>query len=302
MNPLRCGLFLVLSVGQVFAAANGVVAPGAAPVRIANNFAFTEGPSADREGNVYFTDQPNDRIVRYGVDGSFTDWMKPAGRSNGTRFDRDGNLLTCADGRNELWSISPDKKVTVLVRDFEGKLLNGPNDVWITPAGFIYFTDPLYPRDYWQRSPERQQPGEYVFLLDRKTGVVRPVETDFVKPNGIVGTPDGSQLYVSDIGGGKTYSYRISADGSLTGKKLFCAMGSDGMTMDEEGNVYLTGHGVTVFNSSGEKIDHIEIPEPWTGNLTFGGRDRNTLFIMASKSVYTVAMRVRGAQPLVAQF
>jgi gluconolactonase len=291
---------LLLVVGSLLGvrafAAGSVVAPGAHPVKVAGDFSFTEGPAADREGNVFFTDQPNDRIVRWGVDGTITDWLKPAGRSNGTYFDRDGNLITCADAKNELWSISPDKKVTVLLEDFEGKLLNGPNDLWITPAGDIYFTDPLYKRDYWERSPERQQPGEYVYFFERKTGQVRIVDAEITKPNGIIGTPDGKTLYVADIRARKTYAYRIAPDGSLRDRRLFCALGSDGMTLDAEGNVYLTGNGVTVFNPQGEQIEHMAIPEPWTANLTFGGKDRKTLFITASKAIYTLAMRVEGVR------
>ncbi len=276
--------------------AESVAAPGAKPVKISADFSFTEGPAADREGNVYFTDQPNDRILRWNVDGTIVDWLKPAGRSNGTYFDRAGNLITCADAKNELWSISPDKKVTVLVTDFGGKLLNGPNDLWIAPSGDIYFTDPLYKRDYWQRDPARQQPGEYVYFLERKSGKVRVVDREITKPNGTIGTPDGKVLYVADIGAKKTYAYSIAADGTLTDKKLFCSLGSDGMTLDAEGNVYLTGNGVTVFNAKGEQIDHIAIPEPWTANVTFGGKDRNVLFITASKAVYTLLTRTRGAE------
>jgi gluconolactonase len=100
---------------------------------------------------------------------------------------------------------------------------------------------------------------------------------------------------VADIGASKTYSYSVQADGSLTDKKLFCEMGSDGMTIDSEGNVYLTGRGVTVFDKAGKKLTNIPIPEPWTANVTFGGTDRKLLFITASKKVYGVKMRVRGA-------
>jgi gluconolactonase len=278
------------------AAGSSPIALGATPVKVSSDFEFTEGPAADHEGNVYFTDQPNDRIVRYGTDGKLSDWLKPAGRSNGTYFDRDGNLVTCADENNQLWSISPDKKITVLIKDFDGKLLNGPNDVWIAPNGNLFFTDPLYKRKYWTRDPAMQQPGEYVYYLDRKTGLVRVAERELKKPNGIIGTPDGKTLYVADIGGKKTYAYTIADDGTLTGKHLFCEMGSDGMTIDAEGNVYLSGKGVTVFNARGEQIEHIDIPESWTANVTFGGKDRKTLFITASKSVYTVQMRVRGTK------
>ena len=288
---------LFLLTVAVFSAANGadIIAPGAKLQKLADGFLFTEGPSTDAKGNVFFTDQPNDRIVRWSTDGTVSDWMKPAGRSNGTKFDHQGNLLTCADEKNELWSISPAKEVTVLVKDFGGKLLNGPNDVWIRPDGNLYFTDPLYPRDYWKRSPKMQQPGQYVFFLERKTGVIRPVATDLTQPNGIVGLPDGKTLYVADIGAGKTYSYHIQPDGSLTDKTFFCNLGSDGMTLDAEGNVYLTGNGVTVFDPSGKQIEHIEVREPWTSNITFGGKDRKLLFITASKCVYGLQMRVRGA-------
>jgi gluconolactonase len=277
------------------AADGGIIAPSAKIEKLSGSFKFTEGPATDREGNVFFTDQPNDRIVKYSIDGTFTDWLKPAGRSNGTFFDADGNLITCADEKNELWSISPEKKITVLLKDFDGKLLNGPNDLWIRPDGNIYFSDPLYERPYWERSPAMQQAGQYVYFLERESGKLRPVATDLKQPNGIRGTTDGKTLYVADIGAGKTYSYKIQPDGALTDKKLFCELGSDGMTVDAEGNLYLTGKGVTVFNSSGKQIEHIDVPEGWTANVAFGGRDRKLLFITASESVYGLKMRVKGA-------
>src|SRR6187399_1311851 len=111
-------------VADSLAADSSIIAPGAKLEKLGGGYVFTEGPAVDKDGNVFFTDQPNDRIVKYNAaDGSFSDWLKPAGRSNGTYFDKDGNLLACADEKNELWSISPDKKVTVLLADFGGKLL-----------------------------------------------------------------------------------------------------------------------------------------------------------------------------------
>jgi gluconolactonase len=278
-------------------AAESVVAQGAALKKVAADYAFTEGPAADRDGNVYFTDQPNDRIMRWdAASGELTDWLKPAGRSNGLYFDQQGNLLACADEKNELWSIASDKTVTVLVKDFEGKLLNGPNDVWVRPGGGLYFTDPLYKRPYWKRDPAMQQDGQHVYYLPADSKEPRRVATDLKQPNGIIGTPDGKTLYVADIGAARTYAYDIQADGSLTGKRLFCELGSDGMTLDLEGNVYLTGRGVTVFSRESEQRERITVPEPWTANVTFGGPERKTLFITASKAVYTLAMRVVGAQ------
>ena len=117
---------------------------------------------------------------------------------------------------------------------------------------------------------------------------------DLEQPNGVIGTPDGKSLYVADIRAKKTYRYKINDDGTLSDKTLFCEMGSDGMTIDNEGNVYLTGRGVTVFNPNGEKIDHIDVPEGWTANVCFGGKGMHTLFITASTGLYGVRARVKG--------
>jgi gluconolactonase len=275
------------------AADSPIIAPGAKLTELAGGFEFTEGPAADAEGNVYFTDQPNDRIMKWSTDGKLTEFMKPCGRSNGLCFDAKGNLWACADEKNEMWIIDPAKKVTVVIKDFEGKLLNGPNDVWLRPDGGMYLTDPYYPRNYWKRGPkEIAIEGVYYLPPDRKK--LTRVVSDLSQPNGIIGTPDGKLLYVSDIRGGKTYSYDIQEDGTLTGKKLFCNLGSDGMTVDDRGDVYLTGRGVTVYDREGKKIEHIDVNEPWTGNVCFSGKDKQTLFITASKHIYGLKMLVKG--------
>ena len=273
-----------------------IIAQGAKVEKLADGFLFTEGPAVDKQGNVYFTDQPNNRIMKWATDGKLSVFLDKTGRANGMYFDKKGNLLSCSDMDNEIWSINPKGEHAVLVTDYKGKKLNGPNDLWVRPDGGIYFTDPLYVRDYWTRDPKMQQEGEYVFFLspDRKTIV--PVAMDLEKPNGIIGTPDGKRLYVADIQADKTYVYEIQKDGSLAGKKLFAPMGSDGMTIDSEGNIYLTGDGVTVFNPKGEKIEHIPVEAKWTANVCFGGKDMKTLFITASQYLYSLKMNVKGVR------
>ena len=298
MQNYHARLFLVLTMLFVSKSvlAEGITAAGATLQTLGTGYKFTEGPASDPEGNIYFTDQPNDRIVRWSIDGKFETFMQPCGRSNGLCVDGKGNLIACADEKNELWSIDlKTKQVTVLVKDYQGKLLNGPNDVWVRPDGGLYFTDPLYKRDYWKRGPQEQD-GHHVYFLaaDRKT--LTRVTQDLIQPNGIIGTPDGKMLYVSDLDAKKTYSYHINGDGSLADKKLFCEAGSDGMTIDDEGNVYITNsNGVTVFDKTGKQIENIKIAEEWTGNVCFGGKDGHTLFITASKGVYAMQMRVKGA-------
>ena len=277
---------------HMLAAESKIIAPGATLQKLAGDFVFTEGPACDRQGNVFFTDQPNDRIHKWSIDGKLSTFMQPCGRANGLSFDHEGYLWACADEKNELWRIDPAGKAAVVVKDYKGKLLNGPNDVWIQPTGGLYFTDPYYKRDYWKRGPKEMDECVYYLAPDHQT-LTRVIE-DLKQPNGIIGTPDGKLLYVTDIGAGKTYRYGIQPDGALKEKTLFCEMGSDGMTIDSAGNIYLTGKGVSVFDSSGKKIEHIEVPENWTANVCFGGKDKQTLFITATKSLYGLRMKVSG--------
>lgn len=272
-----------------------IISAGTTPKLISKQFSFTEGPAVDKDGNVFFTDQPNNKIWKYSTEGTLSVFMDSAGRSNGMYFDKQGNLLSCADENGQLWSIGPDKKVTVLVENYRGQKLNGPNDVWVHPKGYIYFTDPYYQRGYWTRKKPDLE-GEHVYLLRKDQAAPVPVIENLLRPNGIIGTPDGQYLYVADIKGNKTYKYRINADGSLNQGELFANLGSDGMTIDNKGNVYLTGKGVTVFNSSGQQIQHIAIPEKWTANVTFGGKKLDKLFVTASEAIYIVDMQVRGVR------
>ena len=262
---------------------------------VSNQFKFTEGASVDKSGNVYFTDQPNDKIWKYTLDGKLEVFLSPAGRANGTMVDKKGNLIVCADEHNQLWSIDRNKKVKVLLSGYEGKNLNGPNDIWLDANGGIFFTDPYYQRDYWTRT-SAELPKESVYYVKKGSGKAKLVADDIKQPNGIVGTPDGKFLYVSDIGDGKTYRYAIGTNGELSNRKLIVNLGSDGMVLDAEGNIYLSGKGVSIFSKDGTKIGHIDIPENWVGNVCFGGKKKDMLFITASKSLYKIKMNVKGVE------
>ena len=270
------------------------VAPGAKLEKLAGDFKFTEGPTCDKDGNIFFTDQPNNRIMKWSVDGKLSTFLEPAGRANGMFFDVIGNLIACADEKAELWSITPDGKHTVLAHEYDGKILNSSNDVWVRPDQALYFTDPFYKRDWWDYNQPPQGTEQVYFLsADRKT--LKRVTTDLIQPNGITGKPDGKTLYVADIKANKTYAYDIQPDGALTNKRLHCELGSDGMTIDANGNLYLTGKGVTVFDKNGKNIGNIPVAEAWTANVSFGGKDHQTLFITASKGFYSIKMNVKGA-------
>lgn len=276
-------------------AKSAVIANGQKLQLVSKQFGFTEGPAVDRQGNVFFTDQPNDKIWEYGTNGKLFVFMDRSGRSNGLYFDQKGNLIACADEHDQLWQISPKKKIKVLVKDLGGKLLNGPNDLWVDAKGGIYITDPYYQRDYWARKKPGLDGQKVYYLPKGKTKLVLAAD-DLQQPNGIVGTPDGKQLYVADIQANKTYKYEIEADGSLTNRQLFAAKGADGMTLDNQGNLYLAGNGITVFNAAGKEIEHIDVPAKWTANLCFGGKNRNQLLITASENLYLLQMKVKGVE------
>ncbi|MFN4145602.1 MAG: SMP-30/gluconolactonase/LRE family protein [Runella sp.] len=297
-SPIRFwGLIVLccLCVGHLTTAQTSqLAADGATLQQVSKQFKFTEGPAVDKKGNVYFTDQPNDHIWKYSTDGQLSLFKSNTGRSNGLYVDTKGNIIACADSNNQLWSISQKGKVTILLDNLQGRRFNGPNDLWIDAKGGIYFTDPYYQRSYWTRQkPDLEK--QNVYYLPKNATEARPVDTDLVQPNGIIGTPDGKHLFVADIRAQKTYKYDIQPDGSLTNRQLFVSQGSDGMTLDNEGNLYLTGKGVTVYDAQGHKIENIPVPSNWTANVTFGGKNRDILFITASESIYTLKMRVKGA-------
>ena len=266
-----------------------LVESGAKVEKLSGGFKFTEGPAADAEGNVFFSDIPNSRIHKWSVDGKLSVFRENTGESNGLYFDKAGNLMACEGGARRVTSTDPKGNVAVLADAYEGKKFNSPNDLWPDLKGGLYFTDPHY-------GPKEglEQDGEHVYYLtpDRKK-VVRVVH-DMQRPNGLIGTPDGKRLYVADNGEGKTYVYAIGEDGSLSDRKLFADVRCDGMMLDEKGNVYLTSKkGIEIFDAAGKALGIIQVPEE-PANVTFGGKERKTLFMTARTGLYAVQMKVRG--------
>ena len=287
---------------------------------LGTGFSFTEGPAVDRHGNIFFTDQPNDKIYRWdAATGKITNFLTGTGRSNGMMFDKDGNLIACADMHGELWKIAPDGSHTVLVNNYNGKLLNGPNDIWINPVtGGMYITDPMFPRPYWDDSDPRKQgwepthseqsptgKGGYVYYLAPGSHTLVRVTTEAMGwesdswPNGVVGTPDGKKLYVNkwyydNMGG--TWVFDINPDGTLSNMKKFISMGGDGMSMDALGNIYISNAlGVTAFDPKGNSI--FNVPTNGATNNVFGGQNNKTLFITGPVDKLTaLKMNVRGVE------
>lgn len=284
-----------LSILSLFAQNNQLFNESEKVSKVAGGYKFTEGPAIAPDGQVYFTDQPNDKIYVWNEkENSVSVFLNSSERANGTYFNKKGELIACADLHNRLVTINKKGTTTTLFENFDGKHLNGPNDLWIAPNGGIYFTDAYYQREYWEAGHQELQDKRAVYYRNPEGKVARVID-DYKQPNGLIGTPDGKTIYVSDINDGKIWKYDIQPDGTLAKKTFFAPEGSDGMTIDNLGNVYLTNKVVSVFDKTGKSIARIEVPEQ-PSNVCFGGKKRNILFITARTSVYILKMNVKGVQ------
>ena len=268
---------------------SSLVAPGASVVKLADGFLFTEGPAADAEGNIYFSDIPNDRIHRFDLDGTLSVFLEGGGGSNGLFFDAAGQLLACQMQARRVVSIAPNGAVRVVADAYAGHPLNQTNDLWVDPEGGVYFTDPYY----GEAADALEQGGFHVYYVPPARDRVVRVIDDLAQPNGLVGTSDGRTLYVSDPGSRKTWAYSIQSDGRLTDRREAAPEGYDGLTLDERGNLYVAHEGVEIYAPDGTWLETLEMPEH-PANLTFGGADGRTLFLTARTGFYSIRMKVRG--------
>lgn len=260
--------------------------------KLASGFKWAEGPAVDAKGNVYFTDVRQHLILIWTVDNQLDTFRVNSGRANGLYFDKDENLLICETEKGQITLTTPTGERKVIVATYGDIRFNQTNDLWPDGKGGIYFTDPKYGKG----DKELPQDGMHVYYVNPARDSVIRVCDDFEKPNGLIGTPDGKKLYVTDAAAGKTYSYTIQEDGSLTNKTLFVDLGCDGMTIDDKGNIYLTTsekNAVDIFSPKGELLNSIKLPER-VANLCFGGKNRDELYITAQSSLYRIKLDAKG--------
>ncbi|HCK09478.1 MAG: gluconolactonase [Gemmatimonadetes bacterium] len=260
---------------------------------------FTEGPASDSEGNLFFSDSPNNRIMVLRAEGATEIWCEASGRANGMNFDPEGRLVACcAQGEGGLRAVvrfDKDGEYETLASKYQGKRLNSPNDLCFDPDGRIYFTDPRY-----GDKEDCEQDRQAVYRIE-DTGELTRVIDDVETPNGILMTPDGQTIYLvdnnpEDWGARTLLAYGLTDEGEwLRTAEVYDfspGRGGDGMVLDRAGNVYLTAGdgesgGVYVFSDTGEHLKFIQMPETPT-NCTFGGTDLKTLCVTAMTSVYSI--------------
>lgn len=274
--------------------------PGIGPIseaqRLHTNFAFTEGPAADAQGNLYFTDIPNTRIHKRDTKGTLTVFAEPSGHCNGLMVIGD-HLYACAmDGQLKQYNpATADFKV--LADKFQGTRFNAPNDLVMDKTGGIYFTDPRF------RAPDPWPQGTEAVYYRAADGKVSRIVDDRIAPNGVILSPDEKSLYVVPSMEEEIWVYPVKAAGKIGKGRVLAKMtqqegksmtGGDGLTVDTEGNLYVTtGLGLQIFRSDGKQLGIISIPEH-PANVTFGGPGHHTLFVTARRSLYAVETKATG--------
>jgi len=275
-----------------------IIAPDTKPQIVGSGYGFCEGPAADADGNVYFSDGKNDSIYVYRVGQGVELFTSDSTDANGMMFNSKGELYVCEGAARRIVAIDvKTKKKRILADSFQGTAFNEPNDLTIDHNDGFYFTDPNYRH---RGQPTLMKEDVYYVAAD---GTVSRVSQVCIKPNGILLTPDNKTLYLADNTAGLIYRYDVAGPGQLTQETKWIELGAhpDGLTLDEFGNLYVAcgRSGVKVYAKNGDFLGTIELP--YASNCVFGGKDFRTLFVTSADKFYSIETKVRGMLPPVLQ-
>jgi gluconolactonase len=288
-----------------------ILPPGATVTRLVTGYSFTEGPVYDRAGGVYFTNlifsnQFNSDIIRYDIATGMAVVVDPTSDgANGLFLDGNGQVIS-ADQATHRISRRSTTDITVveaiLASSWNGAGFNSPNDLVIDAAGGIYFSDPDY------NNVRAQAEGVY---YRNPAGTVNRILSGFVRPNGVMLSPDGDTFYLAVEGEKRIMAYDVAADGSLSNQRQFARTdvnasgvtlpgitnGPDGLTVDAAGNLYAAvQNAVFAWNPSGQRLFDLPVPQDPT-NVAFGDTDGRSLFITAGNSLYGIQLNVPSTTP-----
>ena len=278
-----------------------LVDPEAAVEQIATGCQFTEGPLWHAtEQFLLFSDIPANKMRKWDANAGMTVFREPSGKSNGLTYDKGGHLIACEHANRRVSRTTADGEVLTIASHYQGKRLNSPNDVVVKSDGSIYFTDPPYglSASYGVES-EKELDFQGVYRLSPNGETLTLLVDDFDRPNGICFSPDESILYINDTERMHVRAFDVQPDGTITNDRIFGEEEGDtgkpdGMKVDTQGNVYLTGpDGIWIFAPDGTHLGIILVPER-TANLAWGGDAWTSLFITASTSVYRVECKAVG--------
>jgi gluconolactonase len=278
--------------------------PAEATVRkLAGDMQFIEGPVWIKDAHtLVFSDIPKNELKQWTAERGVTVFRASSNNANGNTLDLAGNLLSCEHSGRRVAMQEKNGPLKTVVDSFEGRKLNSPNDVVVRDDGTLWFTDPEYglkTKPGTREKEDKQQPGNFVYRHDPKTGQTTAVVRDFVQPNGLAFSPDERKLYVADSGSPRHIRvFDVATDGTVSNGRVFCIIdkgGPDGIRVDRDGRVWSSaGDGIHIFATDGKRVGKILVPEG-PANLCFGGDNGKTLFITARKSLYAIDVSVTGA-------
>ena len=273
-----------------------ILVPNTPVEKVAGGFKFTEGPVWHPDGFLLFSDIPANTIYKWQSGQKPSIFRHPSGNANGNVLDRLGRLITAEHSNRRISLTEKDGQIVTLASHYQGKRLNSPNDLVVKSDGSIYFTDPPY-----GIKSEQEELNFYGVYRLASDGRLTLLIDDFIRPNGIVFSPDEKKLYVNDSKKGHIRVFDVKDNGMLENGKLFAVLKSpnrkgaaDGMKVDIRGNVYSTGPGgVWIFSPNADLLGIIELPEA-PANLAWGDSDYQTLYITARKSLYRIPLKIEG--------
>lgn len=288
---------------------HALVRSGASLQKVANGAVHSEGPVYLHEDNsVVWSDAHGNRLLRWSASDEVSVLRDPSDYQSGNYLDLEGRIVACSSGKRAIIRHEHDGQWKILVDRYQGKRLNSPNDLVVKSDGTIWFTDPPYgitePNQGY--GGEQEQPGSFVYRFNPATGEIDAVVTDMVRPNGLAFSPDEHLLYVSDTaafnipqGPHHIRVYEVTNEQQVTNGRVFAVIEPgqpDGLRVDEHGNVFTSSEdSVQVYAPEGTRLGKILVPEI-CANLTFGGPERDRLFITAGKSLYVINLNTRGVQ------
>lgn len=303
-------------IDRLDAAVDSIAPPTAKIEKLAQGFQFTEGPVWHHDGYLLFSDLGNDQIYKWVPSGQVsvlqkvgwnfgeTGSEKSFFRSNGLTLDREGRLTICGHGNRRVMRLEKNGYLTVLADRYEGKRLNSPNDLVYRSDGTLYFTDP--PSGLPKLFDDHQKELPYSGIFSLRNGRLQLVSTDLNLPNGLAFSPEEKYLYVTNSAAEKkiVMRYEANADGTLSNGLLFFDMTSspdkgvpDGMKVDQQGNLYVTGPGgIWIISHNGKHLGTIKGPE-LPANVAWGDEDGKTLYVTAETGLYRIRLSIPGILP-----
>ncbi|MDQ1329521.1 MAG: gluconolactonase [Candidatus Poribacteria bacterium] len=270
--------------------------------KIETGFVFTEGPIWDEsQGCLFFSDIPANKMRKWTEAKGAELFREPSGKSNGLTLDKQGRLIACEHANRRVSRTEKDGKVVTIADKYNGKKLNSPNDVVVKSDGSIYFSDPPYGLTAeFGNLGEQELPFQGVYRLSADGKTLTLLTDEFYRPNGLAFSPDESLLYIDDSEHVFVRVFDVKPDGTISNGRMFAELKgtepgtTDGMKVDSEGNVYVTGPGgISVYNPSGKKLGRIDMPEV-AANLAWGDKDWKTLYITGSTSLYRIRLSTEG--------